>query len=76
MGLWLLLGGLGILLIGGIAAAAVYFFVFSKPAPHFARYSPKTTTVYIEMPSLKKSMISARTSFVTKPGPDEMWRGP
>lgn len=59
MGLWLLLGGVGLLVFGGIAAAAVYFLVFAKPAPHLARYVPKTTTVYIEMPSLKKSMISA-----------------
>jgi hypothetical protein len=56
----LVAGGL-LLLFAGIAAAAVYFLVFAKPAPHLAKYVPKTTSVYVELPGVKRSLISSAT---------------
>lgn len=46
---------------GGIAAAVVYFVVLAKPAPHLAAYVPKNASVYVELPSVKRSIVSAAT---------------
>ncbi len=35
------------------------FLVFAKPAPHLAQYVPKTTSVYVEIPSFQHSLVSA-----------------
>ncbi len=59
MGVWIALGAVALLLFAGVVGAVVYFVVFSKPAPHLARYCPKSTSLYFEMPSPKKSILSA-----------------
>lgn len=47
-----------LLLVGG-GLAGIAYYVLSKPAPHLARYVPKTATVYFELPSFKRSIMSA-----------------
>ncbi len=49
-----------VLIASGMAAIA-YFVLGSKPTPHLARYVPKSATVYVEMPSFKRSILSAAT---------------
>ena len=59
-GKWIALLAVAFLLVAGIGgAAAVYFLVIAKPAPHLAQYVPKTTSVYVEIPSFQHSLIAA-----------------
>jgi hypothetical protein len=60
VGAWIGIGCGGLLLLSVIAAVVGYF-VWAKPAPHLARYVPKTTSLYVEVPSIKKSLISFAT---------------
>ena len=50
------------LLLGGAAAAVgAYFYLLAKPSPHLARYVPKSSSLYFEMPGFKRSLLSAAT---------------
>jgi hypothetical protein len=51
-----------LLLIGGGAAAfGAYYYLLAKPSPHLARYVPKTSSLYVELPGFKRSLLSAAT---------------
>lgn len=56
---WIALALAALVLVGGGLAAVAYFVLMKKPAPHMARYVPKATTLYAELPSAKRSMLSA-----------------
>jgi len=58
-GKWLALGCGALVLIGLVGGALAYFLIFAKPAPHLARYVPKNTSVYVEIPSFQHSLVSA-----------------
>lgn len=61
VGAWIGIGCGALLLLGIIGGIIGYFVLWAKPAPHLVRYVPKTTTLYVEMPSFKKSLISFAT---------------
>jgi len=50
-----IVGGL-VLVIGG--AAAAYFLWLRSTGPELAKYAPKDTTMYFEVPSLTKALVS------------------
>src|SRR5690348_4857999 len=50
-----------LLIAGAGAAVGAYFYLLAKPAPHLARYVPKASSLYIELPGFKRSMLSAAT---------------
>lgn len=56
--LWVFVVFAGLVIVGAIAGAVGYF-LLSKPGPHLAKYLPKDTTLYVEVPSVKRSAIAA-----------------
>ena len=50
-----------LLIGGGAAAVGAYFYLLAKPSPHLARYVPKSSSLYVELPSFKHSLMSGAT---------------
>lgn len=59
LGLILAICLIGLLVVGGGITAIAAYFLLSKPGPHLAKYLPKDTSLYVEIPSIKRSAISA-----------------
>ena len=50
-----------LLVVGGGIAVGAYFYLLAKPSPHLARYVPKSSSLYVELPSFKHSLMSGAT---------------
>ena len=50
-----------LLVVGGGLAVGAYFYLLAKPSPHMAKYVPKSSSLYVELPGFKRSMLSAAT---------------